>query len=166
VFVGDAEQLEGRHCWLYLYDAQAALVASRQVLFYTNATAWQDVPAGGVEANRTGGVGDGDDGGKAARCQACASFNPACYLAKGCWGKLGGLLGMAGGGALGRAFCCCCCGLCRVCARVRGEEGCSWLVHYVTPLTPPQNALPNHTHKHKHTHASAARLDVDPGRLV
>lgn len=63
IYVEDDQAQAERYCWLTLYDSQARVTDSQLVLFYTNATVFDEVPRGG-----TNGTGDGEGQKKLTAC--------------------------------------------------------------------------------------------------
>lgn len=74
---------------------------SREVRFYTNATVYQPIPQTSGPSGTLGGNSSVARS-RSSRCPECPGFfNVACQVSKGCWGKFGSLLGMAGGSVVG-----------------------------------------------------------------
>jgi hypothetical protein len=75
---------------------QARRVDQTQVMFYTNATVYDETPIGGT--NDTASPPQD----KTARdCSACGRTQFTCLVKNRCWSKFGGMVGWMGGGLLG-----------------------------------------------------------------
>ncbi|PNH12225.1 Protein HAPLESS 2, partial [Tetrabaena socialis] len=100
LYVEDARAVAERSCWVTLYDSVGGVTASFKLLFYTNATRFDDRPTGGYN-------GTGDGAGTLRNGTDCSQVcsNPVdvfCFVIRRCWSKLGRILGVLGGVLLGR----------------------------------------------------------------
>jgi hypothetical protein len=96
IFVQDNLADPSRYCWLTLYDSQQRVTDSMQLLFYTNATVFDETPIGGYNGT---GDGAGPVPGNSSACgMACPGFFAMkCFVRFRCWAKLGASLGALGG---------------------------------------------------------------------
>lgn len=78
---------------------QALITDHVKVVFFTNATAYGDVPAGGPSGD---GTGAGTDAAAKACSEVCSNtLDMLCFVKYKCWSKFGGFLGLLGGLLLG-----------------------------------------------------------------
>eukprot|EP00877_Chromochloris_zofingiensis_P011445 jgi/Chrzof1/6554/Cz19g00260.t1 len=102
ITVSDDSGQTDRYCWLVLYDSQALITDHVKVVFFTNATAYGDVPAGGPSGD---GTGAGTDAAAKACSEVCSNtLDMLCFVKYKCWSKFGGFLGLLGGLLLGAAL--------------------------------------------------------------
>ena len=88
-----------RSCTVVLLDALSAVLDSRQLVFYTNATVFTAAP---TLLGNASGPGAGAQPGMIQPCsQACPDFHDAaCFLLHRCWGAIGKLFSSVLGAAL------------------------------------------------------------------
>ncbi|KAF8065442.1 HAP2 [Scenedesmus sp. PABB004] len=97
VYVEDDAAAPRRRCWLAMLDARGEVCDTREVPFYTNATAYEEWASGGLLGN---GTGPGTLSNRS--CAACSSrLDVVCAVRSGCWGRVGGFAGLLGGLVLG-----------------------------------------------------------------
>lgn len=115
IYVQDAAADADRFCWLVLHDAVGRVSDKARVPFFTNATQWGELPAGGLKG---GGDGVGARLSRAECAQACGALhNVRCHWRNKCWQRIGAFFGLIGGLVGGRER------LGRLCIN---REGCVW----------------------------------------
>ncbi|WIA16742.1 hypothetical protein OEZ85_013396 [Tetradesmus obliquus] len=92
IYVEDDKAVAARFCWLAMLDARGGVSDRVHVEFYTNATAYEEWPSGGLLGN---GTGPGTQTTKDCSNICNNRFDVFCAAKNGCWGNVGRFFGLS-----------------------------------------------------------------------
>ncbi|KAF6259714.1 dihydrouridine synthase-domain-containing protein [Scenedesmus sp. NREL 46B-D3] len=91
IYVEDDQAVAARFCWLTMLDSQGGVTDQVRVQFYTNATAYEEWPSGGLIGN---GTGPGTQQNKDCANVCNNRFDFVCAIRNNCWGNVGRFFGL------------------------------------------------------------------------